>query len=706
MSFRIPDSACTPKGHQPITDADTPNPLTQEKSSLDRFFHIENPVRWLPEVYAADHGGDTRGFVDGLRIMSVWNRFPLKSSAHALLQYCESDYGRKQLALLASVFAFQVVSDHLAINAGSCSADRLKDNMSESTGSRRANRDCDRQDTRAHASPASTEDSDQTAQTSNPTLYVPKTASPVLLQDLDDGTESLTNITDPTPSLDSYLPGQDSEGSTFILNTGKQSELDELSPTTAWITNTSNKNGKRQPLIEVLKPSQDDVLGSSIASRQSCPPYAEQDIPSIKQSGTILGKRGRDLEVDERYRRQSTSEEGKHAIEGPNTKKSASCLDNPLLDNTRSDNSDMEDEENEDAATIALEQSHHPLNTVFDYEAFNFGCIIGSYDISAPFNTYYEDSIAIPFDHVNFEDFLATAGILFLSKEPTNLQQQHFGKHFEKLREVMVQMVHPHRDDEIATSDEEDDTVAFCQAARNVYRKAERKSGSEYARKQLKKRIGEEEDSPLKELYEHAVKLPKECVPISEADQTSSFILGMLRPIFDRPDFSRLAQNLSNTSRNPDFLVWFKECLDIGVAEVSLTASALKDTGDLCRTALWSKRALDEIVTKFEDMEQLQLIFFQVVEQTCIFYTMKRADTVCIAVEIARLKIAYTISDILTGFEDHALDWLLVCRTFDSLVTTLKSAKERTLANPPPPVFAGLTTPRSRHMNKDTRRRS
>jgi hypothetical protein len=58
----------------------------------------------------------------------------------------------------------------------------------------------------------------------------------------------------------------------------------------------------------------------------------------------------------------------------------------------------------------------------------------------------------------------------------------------------------------------------------------------------LKERIGQEEQSPLKELYEHAMKLPKQCKPVSEADQTSSFIMGMLRPIFDRPDVSRLAQ--------------------------------------------------------------------------------------------------------------------------------------------------------------------
>ncbi|KAG9065427.1 hypothetical protein KI688_002752 [Linnemannia hyalina] len=117
-------------GLRPILDADTPNPLIREKSSeLEVFFYDEPPVRWLPEVYAELHGGDTKGFVDGVRHMSTWGRFPLRSSTRTLLEHCESDYGKKQLALLVSFFTFQVVSDYLAINAGSCSADQLKDDL-------------------------------------------------------------------------------------------------------------------------------------------------------------------------------------------------------------------------------------------------------------------------------------------------------------------------------------------------------------------------------------------------------------------------------------------------------------------------------------------------------------------------------------------------------------------------------------------------
>ncbi|KAI8348317.1 hypothetical protein B0O80DRAFT_462774, partial [Mortierella sp. GBAus27b] len=250
-------------------------------------------------------------------------------------------------------------------------------------------------------------------------------------------------------------------------------------------------------------------------------------------------KRRRDLGEDEIYLRSEKSQR----VGDQNIKENTA---NPFQRMKESPD-DYEDEEEEDVATLILEQHRRPLNIVFDYEAFNFACIIGSYDISTPFNDYYEDAITSPFDQNNFQDFLATAGILFISKEPTSMQRRHFGMDFEKLSEAMARMILP-EEDEQAVADEEDIAVTFCQAARNVFRKAERQGGSEYARNQLKKRIEQEENSPLKRLYEHAVMLPKDCSPVSEADQTSSFILGMLRPIFDRPDVTRLAHTATTAT--------------------------------------------------------------------------------------------------------------------------------------------------------------
>lgn len=90
----------------------------------------------------------------------------------------------------------------------------------------------------------------------------------------------------------------------------------------------------------------------------------------------------------------------------------ADNLYNPLLCTlqrtkaSQGEDEEEEDEGEEDIVTLVQKQSHHPLNVVFDYEAFSFGCIIGQYDISAPFNDYYEEAIALPYDHNTFQDFL------------------------------------------------------------------------------------------------------------------------------------------------------------------------------------------------------------------------------------------------------------------------------------------------------------
>jgi len=66
-----------------------------------------------------------------LRSARVWIRGcrPM----HAALVTCQlastSDRGKKQLASLSSYSLFQVVSDHLAVNAGSCSGHQLKENL-------------------------------------------------------------------------------------------------------------------------------------------------------------------------------------------------------------------------------------------------------------------------------------------------------------------------------------------------------------------------------------------------------------------------------------------------------------------------------------------------------------------------------------------------------------------------------------------------
>ncbi|KAF9091183.1 hypothetical protein BGX29_011086, partial [Mortierella sp. GBA35] len=117
---------------------------------------------------------------------------------------------------------------------------------------------------------------------------------------------------------------------------------------------------------------------------------------------TLLQEHLQKVPVDSRPR----PEKGEHVMEGPNTKKSATHVSNPFQSETSHENDDEEDEKKEDAVTLFQEQGHHPLNIVFDYEAFAFSCIIGHYNILAPFNDYYEEAIAVPYDHNTFQDFL------------------------------------------------------------------------------------------------------------------------------------------------------------------------------------------------------------------------------------------------------------------------------------------------------------
>ncbi|KAF9151656.1 hypothetical protein DFQ26_001175, partial [Actinomortierella ambigua] len=51
-------------------------------------------------------------------------------------------------------------------------------------------------------------------------------------------------------------------------------------------------------------------------------------------------------------------------------------------------------------------------------------------------------------------------------KEPTQMQRRQFGEHYETLREAILKMMKL-KNHEPAFEDEEDDAVAFCQAARN-----------------------------------------------------------------------------------------------------------------------------------------------------------------------------------------------------------------------------------------------
>ncbi|KAG9070361.1 hypothetical protein KI688_009698 [Linnemannia hyalina] len=170
------------------------------------------------------------------------------------------------------------------------------------------------------------------------------------------------------------------------------------------------------------------------------------------------------------------------------------------------------------------------------------------------------------------------------------------------------------------------------------------------------------------------------------------YILRTLSHIFDKPDESRLAHTasapltgsvllrvyfkLGQLPRHPDLVVRYHEIIDIGVGEVSLSASISKVQGDLARTLLWSKRAADEVVTRFEETEDMNLLFVQVIGQTCNLYLMCRVGTVCVATKIGTIQILYTLSDTLS-FEDQVQTWLTLDKPFNSTVSVLNDATYR-----------------------------
>ena len=146
----------------------------------------------------------------------------------------------------------------------------------------------------------------------------------------------------------------------------------------------------------------------------------------------------------------------------------------------------------------------------------------------------------------------------------------------------------------------------------------------------------------------------------------------------------------------------YEEELDIGFGEASFVPKRRKDLGDLCRCAIWSKRALDQLVTKLESIEGLALLFFQVIDKQCSIYQIRRCGTICVASLLGVFDVVVCLDDLLAKFEDHVYDWLLFSRSFDTMLSTIQGGKERK-GGPTPPCFVGLATPRARKMNKDSR---
>ncbi|KAG0332580.1 hypothetical protein BG004_001187, partial [Podila humilis] len=235
------------------------------------------------------------------------------------------------------------------------------------------------------------------------------------------------------------------------------------------------------------------------------------------------------------------------------------------------------------------------------------------------------------------------------------------------------------------------------------------------ARKALRRKVLEEDESPLADLFLYGSKLHTSCSPLSESDQVTGFVVKMLSCVTDRADETRLAytstaptsgsllirmfHNMRSEPRHPGLILKHKEEQDIGFGEVSRQPSFRKDVGDFCRCAIWSKRALDQLVTKQEGIDDIALLFMQVVDRSCSIYQIRRCGTICVTSLLCKFNIVVCLEDLLAKFEDDVHDWLLFARAFDEMLSLMRLAKERT--SRAPLCFAGLATPRARKMDRN-----
>ena len=104
MVLRIPDSACTPKGHRPLRNINIliPNPwqIRRNLRQWNFFFNNTDPVRWLPKVYTADHWRWRQRICQWLENYDGLETFPFEIVDLHLLTILRIRTWTEQLALL------------------------------------------------------------------------------------------------------------------------------------------------------------------------------------------------------------------------------------------------------------------------------------------------------------------------------------------------------------------------------------------------------------------------------------------------------------------------------------------------------------------------------------------------------------------------------------------------------------------------------
>lgn len=91
-----------------------------------------------------------------------------------------------------------------------------------------------------------------------------------------------------------------------------------------------------------------------------------------------------------------------------------------------------------------------------------------------------------------------------------------------------------------------------------------------------------------------------------------------------------------------------------GIGEAPWYKEFAKDQRGLCRLAIWG-RAID-LQTQYEGLDELDLLFFQIVSNDCTIYQMRRVGSICVVAELGTLKIVQDLASLIS-FENHVFVW-------------------------------------------------
>ncbi|KAF9364161.1 hypothetical protein BGX34_002376 [Mortierella sp. NVP85] len=148
---------------------------------------------------------------------------------------------------------------------------------------------------------------------------------------------------------------------------------------------------------------------------------------------------------------------------------------------------------------------------------------------------------------------------------------------------------------------------------------------------------------------------------------------------------------------HPYLIVKHQKAVDVGFGEISFEAGFSRDQGDLCRLCLWAKRALDQLQTEFEGLQDVDLHFVQVISKDCHIYQMSKFGTICVVAETGMLEIVQDLQSLLK-FEDNLPAWLGLEKSFMKLLDQMSSCTPREGKSKATPCYPGLSTPSSRNM--------